>query len=299
MQNEMTWTYTKLYLGNALDRMDRLVTGIGRDIDRIDGLRSWFYIRYLDQDGIHVRLRAQGDAERQSHVRHNLLELCTTHLSDLHTMPASTYAPMVTAPGFEASLEQIKSGHNDVRFVEATYEPEFDKFGGEQGMPIAEKLFHTSSSIACDILDDEFRLLYSRKTLYPLLMQATLDAFLPQVDAKAYWREYAYYWLNGKSPAAEDWRGKFFRKADELQTEGVPVLAADPDLPERAVIHLERWRDELGAAAAAYRPLLAEGVANGEILCFNFAHLMNNRLGLAALEEAYMATLLEHEAAEP
>jgi thiopeptide-type bacteriocin biosynthesis protein len=290
------WIYLKLYLGNAVDRMDRFLIDIGRVVDATRRADSWFFIRYVDENGIHVRLRAKPATADTHSLRRDLINACAQRLSSLHELPAGDYFPMVTAPGFEAAVAQMTSAHNDVKVVEDRYEPELDKYGGPAGMPIAERLFAQSSLVACQVLNDEEHGLYSRKDLVPMLMDAVFRAFLPQTDQRVFWREYSYYWLGGKSPAADDWREKFFSKDRELNEAGIPLLRADAELPAEAARHLQSWRTALGEAAAAYRELEDREDVNEEVLCFNFAHLMNNRLGLAALEEAYMAALLERRA---
>jgi hypothetical protein len=75
------------------------------------------------------------------------------------------------------------------------------------------------------------------------------------------------------------------------------VLPGQSGLSWEAYKHLRRYEDALALAVREYQPLLNNGDAKREVLCFNFMHLMNNRLGLSALEEAYMSALLEQQAA--
>ena len=233
------WIYFKLYLGNAIDRMDRLIVELGQAVPRLQGVEGWFYIRYFDEEGAHVRLRVKGAPDCCEPLRRELTDLCTRYLGGLHSVAPSDYYPMVTAPGFKETVERLTGGHNDVRLVKAIYEPEYHKFGGQNGMPIAERLFQASSEIACGILIDESRNLYSRKDMFPELMDAAFRAFAPGDDEKAFWHEYGFYWLSGKSLAAEDWRKKFFEKGRELAAQGVPVLPGQSGLSWEAYEHLK------------------------------------------------------------
>jgi hypothetical protein len=36
------WIYFKLYLGNAIDRMDRLIVELGQAVPRLQGVEGWF-----------------------------------------------------------------------------------------------------------------------------------------------------------------------------------------------------------------------------------------------------------------
>ncbi|MDP5210777.1 lantibiotic dehydratase C-terminal domain-containing protein [Microbulbifer sp. 2205BS26-8] len=291
------WIYFKLYLGQAIDRMDQLLVKLEQVVSQMEAVESWFYIRYFDDQGVHIRLRVLPQA-REEDLKKELNHRCATLLNALHDLLPSNYYPMVVPVGYDEAIEEgkVPGGHNDVRIVSDVYEPETDKFGGELGVKIAEAVFQVSSEIACNILSDEVQGFYSRKDLIPLLMSECFNAFLSEGDAVVFWREYSFYWLGGNSPAAGDWRDKFFRKGEELAEQGVVVVPDETQLKESQLGYVKKWRDVLDSAAARYHELRADLDANTEVLAFNFIHLMNNRLGIASLEEAYMATLLEQRA---
>lgn len=287
------WVYLRVYLGAAIDRMDWFLIAVRPALDSHPDIQRWFFIRYVDDGGIHVRLRAEAKPGRAGPVRTAMADAVSTVLGRISQQPPGTYTPMVTAPGFADQMDQLAVAHNDLRIVDSDYEPELDKFGGPAGMPLAEALFHASSRIACDILDAEAAGRMSRKGLLPALMQACHRAFQPETDAALFWREYAYYWLGSKTPAAEDWRERFSEKAAALSDAGVSALDPDPGAAALSAPILADWTAALSTAADGYRALGPRSDANREVLTFTVAHLMNNRLGVAVLEEAYLASLLE------
>ncbi|MEW6703335.1 MAG: thiopeptide-type bacteriocin biosynthesis protein [Pseudomonadota bacterium] len=289
------WVYVKLYLGRAVDRMDRLLIDLASQPVLTGQAQQWFYIRYVDQDGIHVRLRAKARPGEREALARAVMDACADLLAELPGYPPGDYSPMVTMPGFEASLERVTAAHHDVKVVQDRYEPETDKYGARPGIDVAEALFHQSSLIATRILREEEHGRLSRKDLVPLLMHEACETFIAPDDRASFWREYSYYWLNGRSPAADDWRATFAEKAQELQQRGIAVVARPERLDGAARELSAAWRRALREAAAGYQALKGRVDAGAEVLCFNFVHLMNNRLGLAALEEAYMAALLERE----
>ncbi len=293
-----SWIFLKLYLGRTVDRMDRLLIDLARESALTQRASAWFYIRYVDEQGIHIRLRAKPRAGDEEALRRDLIDLTARKLARLHELPPGDYFPMVAMPGFEQALDQLANAHNDINVVEAPYEPEYDKFGGPQGIEIAEALFHASSVIACRVLEDDERGRYSRKDVMPALLDATFHAFLPAENEQSFWREYCYYWLNGKSPAADDWRDQFFAKSRELAQRSIRVVPEPHQLPPDATLPLRDWHAALQTAAARYAELGRHADAAPEVLGFNFAHLMSNRLGLGTLEEAYLGALLEQRAAE-
>lgn len=291
------WVYVKLYLGRVVDRMDRLLVELGAEPVLSERARSWFYIRYVDDRGIHIRVRARARDSDRENLNVALIDACARCLNALPGYPPGDYHPTVVMPGFAAGVAAVTHAHNDVDVVEARYEPETDKFGERPAMDIAERVFDTSSRVAVDILRMEDRGELSRKGLVPILMHEVCAAFIARDAHASFWNEYSYYWLNGRSPAAEDWQRKFGAKYDELRRLGIAIVPGDADLESRAKQRVARWRDCLRAAADAYAEASGHGDGGPEVLAFNFAHLMNNRLGLAALEEAYMAALLARLAA--
>ena len=292
------WIYFRIYLGQVADRFDRAIVHLGRCMADSPHVQSWFYIRYVDEGGPHLRWRVLTDVEHLQMVEERLNRDVVTLLRQLHTFPADTYFHMVSSREFLAmaagtghdQMTEQTVAHNDVKVVRSVYEPELDKFGGTQGMPIAERLFHDSSRLCLSVLDGETQGLESRKTVAPWLMAACLSAFDLEGTA-SFWNEYAYYWLGGRSRPADDWRATFQAKGQELRDAGVPVLTPGPPGDPALQHDLERWRSVLVAAVAAYSHVVE---FRPDVVCFNLIHLTNNRLGLTALEEAYMATLLEH-----
>lgn len=287
------WIYLKLYLGRMVDRMDPLIVRLAGALGRQDHVAQWFFIRYVDEGGIHLRLRVQAIEAQADHVRGRVLHICTGLLNQLHDLPPGDYFPMVATPGFDDELQRVMNPHVDVRIAEAAYEPELEKYGGADAMPAAEAVFAQSTLIAADIIAAEAQGLLSRKSLVPSLMAETYAAILPARNAASFWREYAYYWLNGRSPASDDWRATFFQKGEQLTSENVSVTCYQMPAGGPAQRIVARWRRALDEAIQHVGAIPA---AEPEVLCFNFAHLMNNRLGVASLEEAYIATLLEQAA---
>jgi thiopeptide-type bacteriocin biosynthesis protein len=293
------WVYVKLYLGQAIDRMDHLIVKLGEAVPRLQNVGAWFYIRYFDEDGIHLRLRARAVRGAETQVREDLGRLCSQSLNNLHELLPSSYYPMVVPVGFDQARLAARAGggaHNDTRIVSDQYEPEHDKYGGAVGVRFAEEVFEASSDIATAILADETRGLYSRKDLVPRLMSEAVQAFRPANEDAGFWREYSYYRRGGHTPAADDRREKFLRKGRELDEQGVAVVAEPAALHPTARAHVEHWKHALAEAQARYAEMHEVTQASNEVLAFNFAHLMNNRLGITSLEESYMATLLEQRA---
>ena len=287
------WIYLKLYLGQAVNKFDVLILETIPKILALERFERWFFLRYIDEKGLHLRLRFKVPARRVARLTPSIRALCEVGLEEMLRVASAAYRPMVLPPGFDA--QRSPSADATVRIVADTYEPELEKFGGLRGMPIAEEVFENSSRVALDILGDEARAQYSRKTIAPCLMDVVRDEFVPAEDAQRFWRNYSVYWLGGETMAAEDWRTRFFEKGTQLNERQIPVVWP-ADLPARATSLTEQWRQHLRRAARAFARLEDLGAATPDTLAFHFIHLMNNRLGLVSLEEAYLAALLEQRA---
>ena len=286
------WVYFKLYLGEAYDRCDSLIVTLLPEFFQIQDVERSFFIRYVDDKGFHLRLRFRVRPGLKGELSTKAWGICEKTLRQLPLLPPSDYFPMVPPTGRITD----KPPTSAVGIVADVYEPELDKFGGERGISIAEEVFESSSRLALDVLrlEDEGKL--SRKTIAPCFMQTVAEAFDFTHSKVDFWQDYSFYWLGGRTPAARDFRERFFAKARTLRTQHVPVVAPPEVLPEEARTLNKVWRDRLDAAASAYARAGDLGPVTPDVLAFNFSHLMNNRLGLPALDEAYLGALLEQTA---
>ncbi|CAG7656900.1 Nisin biosynthesis protein NisB [Paenibacillus allorhizosphaerae] len=121
------WLYAKFYTGPAA--VDALLrTEVRRIVShamRSGAVEQWFYIRYGDPDW-HLRLRVKGVPER-------LLGEVLPELKD-------------------AIAPKLQNG-TVWRFQVDTYMPEWERYGGEKGMSLAERFFHIDSEAVINILE--------------------------------------------------------------------------------------------------------------------------------------------------
>lgn len=281
------WLYYKIYAGSAAGKIDYLLTGSVPQIACNDDVTSWFFLHHTDEGGPHLRLRLRTAA--MDRVRLVVEPALNDALADLPMLPPNPYRPTILPPSLPPADGQ-PARFNGVRVELEHYEPDADSFG-ERGVRIAEDLFCVSSDVALQIIIDEQDHKYSRKTLAPLLMQATADAFVPDLGRQI-WTDYASYWLEWNPELRDQWLSRFVAKAAELRARAVPVLAADEQLPAEALEPLRAWRAATAAAATAFAAVDDWPARPSEDLTFRFCHAMNNRLGLNPIEEAYLATLI-------
>ncbi|MFE0253651.1 lantibiotic dehydratase [Streptomyces sp. NPDC059010] len=123
------WLYLKLHLSSRAqddllrDHVPELVDLAGRQ-----GADGWFYIRYTDEAGHHLRLRLHGDAGAPERLW-------------------GSVAPAVGALLRRWQRQGLVRGH-----VLAQYDPETERYGGPAAERLAERVFQYDSEAAVALL---------------------------------------------------------------------------------------------------------------------------------------------------
>jgi thiopeptide-type bacteriocin biosynthesis protein len=121
------WLYAKLYAGTA--SVDRVLSALRAQViepaTRSGAVERWFFIRYADPHW-HLRLRLGGRPERLYG----------------EVLPALTAA---TAAGrSDGAIERVQLD---------TYERELERYGGDLGMLLSERIFQADSACVAAVLD--------------------------------------------------------------------------------------------------------------------------------------------------
>jgi thiopeptide-type bacteriocin biosynthesis protein len=119
------WLYAKLYTGagTADQVLNRLVGPLVRSSLASSAADAWFFIRYADPDW-HLRLR-------------------------LHGEPRRLYAEVL--PSLEAAAAPLLEAGQLWRMQLDTYEREVERYGGDQGIELAEQVFTADSEAVLTI----------------------------------------------------------------------------------------------------------------------------------------------------
>lgn len=124
-RHSRAWLYGKLYTyANRQDEvltehLPRLLAALPPAVDR------WFFIRYADPAGAHLRLRFHGD-------------------------PATLHGELL--PGVLDWVEQLRDLRLAGAFIIDGYEPETHRYGGHEALDAAETVFHHDSVAALEQL---------------------------------------------------------------------------------------------------------------------------------------------------
>jgi thiopeptide-type bacteriocin biosynthesis protein len=120
------WLYLKLYAsaGHSDVLLREIIGPVAREAVAAGAADRWFFIRYADPDR-HLRLRLHGTPERLNQV---------------------------VLPALLRAADRARAGGLLWRVQLDTYEREIERYGGDQGMPLAERLFWADSEAVLDLL---------------------------------------------------------------------------------------------------------------------------------------------------
>lgn len=152
------WLFVRLYAGRTASAFDRLVAdAIPAVLAR--GLHErWFFLRYADEGGPHVRLRLRPRPGLGDEL-------------------AAALEAMAREAGARAAFD--------------VYVPELETFGGTAGIAIAEELFELSSEIAIELVRNEQAGGGARRAHCAELMALVVAAFPPPGVEQRFWSLYA------------------------------------------------------------------------------------------------------------
>jgi thiopeptide-type bacteriocin biosynthesis protein len=260
---------------------------------------AWFFIRYTENGQHHVRLRVHGAPEV---LERDVTPALRGHLAAL----------------FPGVVEGVPDGSSPLSAPGVThhaavpYEPETDRYGGPEGVRLAEALFHRSSEAALALLGRTRPGARSSRLGKALLAAVVLVHAFHESPAEGsdFLRTYETVYLRmlaGDGERRAAWL-EAFTEGYQQQAGGLGAQVAecwrrldagDPLSPE-----LDRYRDDVREIRTSFQGLheagrLASGGAplrawRDAVLAIvpSYLHMMNNRLGINLQEEAYVAHLV-------
>ncbi len=319
------------YTGDSSPLLTECVAPLVRDLRERGLIERYFFINYW-LEGPHVRLRlkpvsqegtATVNAAAETAVRAfldrlpALWEAESEFLLDLYDeMFRMEYSEEERIRRYGTDGRMPLRDNNTYYFL--PYEPEYDKYGGPDGVALAEWHFEHSSDLVLSLLSlANVHLRTVRLGLATQLMMIMSSALLDGIDEVAEFLDrYHHYWRNTFQVTALGETARFDRNyqdmADGLRERfaGIhdAIAAGQPDrltnfrrswaehcLALRARVE-EHARDGRLIMPVEYRstvraPLTDPGAAL-KILLSPYLHMTNNRIGVTLSDEAYLSYLL-------
>jgi len=197
--------------------------------------------------------------------------------------------------------QQLHAGLLERR-VPATYRPEYERYGGEEGMRLAERFFQADSLSCLDLLDAERRgLLGKPRREYSLLLT---DRFLDLLGfdraRKVAFYRYAYAWAIEQGR----WQSSELLLLEERYgdlKDGLAALfegrTADAELfgGEEPARLARGWIDAMRPMVATLLRFQAAGRLPQDILplAWSYTHMHCNRLGITGEAEAILRFFMQ------
>jgi thiopeptide-type bacteriocin biosynthesis protein len=263
------WLYYRLYAATPADLqalLERVVAPLVDASTRVPGAGRWFFLRFLDGQGHHVRLRWHGDLAAVAEIE---------RMADRALFEA--YGPgrdrWMAGPGRPVPPPQ-----------KALYQPEYRKFGGRPGVELAHTVFAASSTAVMASFSPAY---WPRRVGYAAVHLARAVDVLPPDQVTAFLHQYEWYWCGqGRHP---QYTARVRSVATRIRPELAAVvrdLLADPSATGPLLSYVDALR-----AALASRDRERIGRSDAHLL-FDHLHLTDNRLGVTPMEEAMLAYLL-------
>lgn len=315
--DDTRWLAVHLFIdhpGIYSGECDQVVLEVAEPFVRRCQREGWidghFFIRYSEH-GPHVRLRLHGRADV---LEHTVWPALQEHVRSLYP-DVSWEKPDVPAYGPYVPPEEQPERTEPLRVTHAArieYEPETDRYGGVEGVRLAERFFEISSEAAYALLQKTSRTERSSRLGKGLLTMVELfHVFTTGRPAAVRWaNQYNAGYLRGVArdeEGREAWLGAFGSGYDaqaETLGEYVEEVWSRMDEGEELSDALDLYRDGLIEVRSHFRELFEAGLlsrpdetyrewehAVGGI-CSSYLHMMNNRLGITIQEESYLAYLI-------
>ncbi|WVT78933.1 lantibiotic dehydratase C-terminal domain-containing protein [Pengzhenrongella phosphoraccumulans] len=269
------WWSANLYVErrDAVDAVAaRVVPWLGAVTQEI-GAPRWFFMRYFDMRGHHLRLRVRAQPERVD-------DLCerAADLVELARMGAGDSLDPSFVP--DRMIPDIVSRP---ALVSRVYSPEYAKYGGVRGIEIAEGLFTWTSSWHAE--HEVLKLpKYPDRAAFALALGRELDCALPADLRDPLWRAHFQRWGRrlqgfGRGPG-EDVASVRRRVSAELEPTVTWHKSGAQTLAARIVDSIDEISEYLDESKRT-------------IVLLDYFHMEMNRLGLNPVEECIVGTLVD------
>ncbi|KJJ40899.1 hypothetical protein UM89_16990 [Bacillus subtilis] len=280
------WVFYSIYVPRAeyLENIIiNIVTPIVKQVKDSVQVHKWFFIRYIDMQGPHIRLRFlvnEDDLDiveeiTEEHLHRNLSKVLAEPLSEM-----SRLLPVKT------DTRSFESG-----FQQEEYEPEYEKYGGVQGVHIAEDIFQSSSELVLSLLNDPGFKDNDRFDFALFLMNKTAEqASLSADQARDLWESMLHHWSGADYTEGITYKTKL-EEAAEKRIDVINVVIEKMHSNPFVIKLTEGYQKILQKAFSQIQESEKIRTSHSH-LSFHYIHMMNNRLGVWPIEEAYLGALL-------
>jgi len=272
----LDWWYIRAYPGDVtlMDEAVALLLPWLRDVAAREQADRWFFVRYWDLTGHHLRLRIRlsADAAYRLHARlDDVVDL-------LGCLPAQGEDRKLVPGAAPAGIRGVQ------RVSACLYAPELAKYGGERGVALAEELFTASSSWIADNRLTDLAQPGERAALAVAFMRDLVQAALPAPGVSAFWEQHRRQWGGHLRMLV-----RTQQELSALMTSVASSMAGGADVTPR----LARSVDEhvKTVVAALDRAEAERNPVPRPVLLLHYLHMEMNRWGFVPAEECALGIL--------
>lgn len=272
------WHSYNIHLGPEVDRTDWMVG------ERLATLGSeqqvpWFFLRYTDTRGPHIRFRIGGSASRQ---------VVDDALSDAVALaplvPRTPVARLISTGREFTAPADLPRG-----IFRQDYRPELEKYVNEAGASLAEDSFCACSALVADLISADEGAGENKKRAAIFVLVRLFVRLQQQFPGHNLSETYAGFAL--REAGMESLHTKLLAGAN-AQRDRTAELMATPALPDASWPRLHAFEASVNSLWTGYRANgLFRDLEHESIIAFDILHLTANRFGLTFLDEAYVALL--------
>ncbi|MFG2195879.1 thiopeptide-type bacteriocin biosynthesis protein [Streptomyces sp. NPDC048639] len=283
------WLYARIHHTNHADGellLTTLVPSWLHEAGRL-GIRRWFFVRYADLSGPHLRLRFRGAP--------GALDDCYAAGRRLWVEHARRPPAQETVERLHPMAESVMPAGGRRRLSFGLYGREHDYYGAPAAVDIAEELFQQSSEVSLEAVARTGGDRAARARVAVDVMRGCLGE-LGSAQRERFWRLHWQHWTGplAGAPAlmlqAEKTAARWRRRLGEDAGTAVPGAAGLPS----AATALGRT-----FAEGVSRAMRADPGAVASRLLLMQVHMTLNRLGFLPLEEAVLGRAAAQAPAPP
>ena len=199
----------------------------------------------------------------------------------------------------EARVAELRAKGLVLRQALAGYQPEYERYGGVEGMRLAERIFQEDSLACLELIEADSRGLLgkSRREYSLVLTERLLDLLHFDPAWRISFYRFSYAWALEQGTWQEDDLRLLEKKYQGVKDGLASLLDHDPERDSEALYGGAEPADIAERWIEATRPLidrLVDGHAEGRIqqdlvqLAWSYTHMQCNRLGITGDAEAIL-----------
>lgn len=303
-----------------ITKQEKLITKciypLFKEIRDYDYVHSYFFMRYWD-GGPHLRLRFYIDESKYSHlesfIRNYINKYLNVHPSLVNLNSKDYYRNLLVGE----EMTEIRKIYADNSIENLEYEQEYNRYGGREGIKIAQELFMLSSELSCAILS-KFDSYQKRLSVAKDLMFITFHSYSKHdLDAIEYFEQYSRYYKVYISD--EETIQNFVENADKTFKKSMDIYKRQVgelkkklgESTEKKDGYYHLWfcahQDAFKSLTELYKngklvnPLTGKKVVDNadlkkslQLIAQSYMHMNNNRLGINFYNESYLAYILRN-----